>query len=184
MHRNIAAICELEKKALAHRSLSARIGEVIATHAGRMSFIACHVAWFVAWIVLNLRTRGRFSFDPFPFSFLTLIVSLESIFLSLFILMSQNRSAIQAEQRNHLDLQINLLSEDENTKMLQMLQALCEHHKLAIADDAEIQAMTKRTEVKEVISELNEGLPGKDNAIRFGERAALVSPTPRVGVPK
>ena len=75
------------------------------------------------------------------------VVSLESIFLSLFILISQNRSNLQADQRNHLDLQINLLSEEENTKMLQMLQAICEHHKLAIGKDPET-ARRWRNELK------------------------------------
>jgi uncharacterized membrane protein len=89
-----------------------------------------------------------------------MIVSLESIFLSLFILMSQNRSGVQAEQRNHLDLQINLLSEDENTKMILMLQALCKHHQLAIADDPEIVALAKRTDLQEVVADLKENLPG------------------------
>jgi uncharacterized membrane protein len=157
--RNIREICELEKRALAHRSLSARMGDVIATQAGRMWFIILHLAWFAVWLVLNLTAHGRSAFDPFPFSLLTMIVSLESIFLSLFILMSQNRSSLQADQRDHLDLQINLLSEDENTKMLQMLQALCEYHKLAIANDPEIRAMAKRTEVQEVLSELKDNLP-------------------------
>ena len=91
-----------------------------------------------------------------------MIVSLESIFLSLFILMSQNRSGLQADQRNHLDLQINLLAEEENTKMLQMLQALCEHHKLSIANDPEIRAMGKRTEIHEVLTELKDNLPTAD----------------------
>jgi len=59
--------------------------------------------------------------------------------------MSQNRSNLQADRRNHLDLQINLLSEDENTKMLQMLQAICEHHNLAIGNDPEIRAMARKT---------------------------------------
>lgn len=76
--------------------------------------------------------------------------------------MSQNRSNIQADQRNHLDLQINLLSEEENTKMLQMLQAICEHHKLAIGNDPEIKAMAKRTEVNDVLSELQEHLPATE----------------------
>src|SRR5689334_10694450 len=125
-HRNILEICALEKKALARRSLAARIGDVIATQAGRMWFIIFHAAWFTIWLVLNLTAHEHSAFDPFPFSLLTMIVSLESIFLSLFILMSQNRSSLQADQRNHLDLQINLLAEDENTKILQMLQALCE----------------------------------------------------------
>jgi uncharacterized membrane protein len=158
-HRNIAAICEMEEHALARRSLSARIGDGIATQAGRMWFIIGHVVWFAAWLLLNTDARAKWTFDPFPFALLTMIVSLESIFLSLFILMSQNRSSLQADQRNHLDLQINLLSEDENTKILQMLQALCEYHKLPIAKDFEIKAMAKRTNVKEVLTELNERLP-------------------------
>src|ERR1051325_9357815 len=145
-HRNIAEICELEKKALAHRSLSARVGDMIATHAGKMWFIISHMAWFAIWIGLNAKPHG--AFDPFPFPFLTMIVSLESIFLSLFILMSQNRSGLQADQRNHLDLQINLLAENENTKMLQMLQALCQHHKLTIANDPEIKAMAEVTDIQ------------------------------------
>ena len=160
--RNIAAICELEKKNLARRSLSARMGDSIATHAGRMWFILVHALWFAVWIGINMRASGLTAFDPFPFPFLTMVVSLESIFLSLFILMSQNRSGLQADQRNHLDLQINLLSEDENTKMLQMLPALCEYHQLEIGNDPEIRAMARRTEVKEVLTELRNNLPREE----------------------
>jgi uncharacterized membrane protein len=136
------------------------IGDAIATQAGRMWFVVIHIVWFAVWLVLNVRPHTIF--DPFPFALLTMIVSLESIFLSLFILMSQNRSSIVADQRNHLDLQINLLSEDENTKMLQMLRALCAHHKLAIGNDPEISAMARRTEVNQVLSELKEHLPGEE----------------------
>jgi uncharacterized membrane protein len=161
-HRNIAAICEMEKKALARRSLPERIGDIVAIQAGRPWFIVVHLVWFAIWVLMNMDAHGKSTFDPFPFSLLTMIVSLESIFLSLFILMSQNRSGLQADQRNHLDLQINLLSEDENTKMLQMLQALCEHHKLPIARDPEIAAMAKKTELTEVVSELKESLPSEE----------------------
>lgn len=163
IHRNIREICAEEQRALEARSLAARIGDAIATHAGKMWFIAIHVVWFAIWIVLNVRAHGKTTFDPFPFAFLTMVVSLESIFLSLFILMSQNRSSLQADQRNHLDLQINLLSEDENTKMIQMLQALCKHHKLSIADDPEIVALAKRTNLQEVVAELKENLPGMES---------------------
>jgi uncharacterized membrane protein len=162
--RNIAAICEMEKTALARRSLPERVGDVIASHAGKMWFIAAHALWFGMWLLMNLGAHRKTAFDPFPFAFLTMIVSLESIFLSLFILMSQNRSGLQADQRNHLDLQINLLSEDENTKMLQMLQALCEYHNLKIASDPEIRAMAKRTELHEVLSELKDSLPGAEGS--------------------
>lgn len=162
IHRNIKEICAEEEKALAARSVAARVGDVIATQAGKMWFIVLHIIWFGIWIVLNLRAQGKSTFDPFPFSFLTMIVSLESIFLSLFILMSQNRSGLQADQRNHLDLQINLLSEDENTKMILMLQALCKHHQLSIADDPEITALTQRTNLREVLTDLKENLPGTE----------------------
>src|SRR6185503_4851339 len=99
--KNISAICQMETQELVRRSLSARLGDVIATQAGRMWFIIVHLVWFTLWIGLNLSGK---TFDPFPFSLLTMVVSLESIFLSLFILMSQNRSGEQADRRNHLDL--------------------------------------------------------------------------------
>lgn len=159
--RNITEICELEKKALARRSVSARIGDAIATLAGKMWFIVMHLLWFAIWLSLNMKTHGATTFDPFPFSLLTMIVSLESIFLSLFILMSENRSSRVADERNHLDLQINLLAEHENTKMLRMLQALCEYHNLPIGNDPEINALTQKTDVKDVLSELKDNLPGK-----------------------
>jgi len=158
-NRNIRAICDMEKRALEKRTVSARIGDAIAIHAGRLWFLVAHMVWFAIWIPLNLNPHGSAAFDPYPFPLLTMIVSLESIFLSLFILMSQNRSGLQAEQRNHLDLQINLLAEDENTKILLMLQALCQHHRLSIGNDPEIEIMTRRTEVGEVISDLQNNLP-------------------------
>lgn len=152
----------MERDALERRSLSARIGDLIANHAGKMWFIGLHLFWFAAWIALNEPRAIGHVFDPYPFSLLTMIVSLESIFLSLFILMSQNRTGHEADRRNHLDLQINLLAEDENTKILLMLQALCKHHKLPIGNDPEINAMAQRTEVRDLVSDLNRNLPKID----------------------
>jgi uncharacterized membrane protein len=158
--RNIEGIAQIEKEALSKRTLSARVGDVIAVRAGQMWFIAAHAVWFGIWMCLNSKPlTGRVPFDPYPYALLTMIVSLESIFLSLFILMSQNRATLQADQRNHLDLQINLLSEHENTKMLQMLQAICEHHGLAISADPEIAELVERTEPKRVLEELRDNLP-------------------------
>ena len=73
--------------------------------------------------------------------------------------MRQNRSQRESEERNHLDLQINLLAEDENTKILLMLQALCNHHHLAIGKDPEIASMAQQTHLHEVIEELKTHLP-------------------------
>jgi uncharacterized membrane protein len=167
--RNVRAICELEERALAQRTVSDRIGDTIATQAGRMWFIVFHIVWFAVWLAWNINPHGKHTFDPYPFALMTMIVSLESIFLSLFILMSQNRTGLQADQRNHLELQINLLSEDENTKMLQMLHALCEHHKLNIANDPEIHAMTKRTPGCVIGAA---GKPSRSGVMRVGCRGA------------
>ncbi|MCU1326599.1 MAG: putative rane protein [Bryobacterales bacterium] len=160
--RNIQTICDMEQEALNSRSHADRVGDAIATHAGKLWFITVHALFYGFWMLANTLGPTEDRFDPFPFSMMTLIVALEAIFLSLFILMSQTRSSILAERRNHLELQINLLSEDENTKMLQMLQALCKHHGLSIGRDPEIAAMAERTELHEVLEELRNNLPSDE----------------------
>src|ERR1700682_6301452 len=131
--RNISAVCELEESDLARRSTGERWADKIASIAGRVWFAGVHFLGFGAWIIVNLGLAGVTPFDPYPFPLLTLVTSLEAIFLSLFILTSQNRATAQADQRAHLDLQINLLAESEATETLKMLRALCEHHGLNIA---------------------------------------------------
>jgi uncharacterized membrane protein len=158
--RNIQAICELEKAQMLERTLGERMGDLIARVAGHAWFSGVHVVWFTGWIAINRGLfRGIRPFDPYPFQFLTLVVSLEAIFLSLFILMSQNRASRMADQRAHLDLQINLLSELESTKALKMLQALCRKNGLAEGDDRELEQLAKRTEPKDLVSHLQTSLP-------------------------
>lgn len=123
--RNVEAILQLEEAAKNQRTRSELIAESIARFCGSMRFVWVHVFWFSAWIFINLMP-GIKHIDPFPFTFLTLVVSLEAIFLSTFILISQNHDTQISERRNHLDLQINLLSEQENTKMIEMLTAIAE----------------------------------------------------------
>jgi uncharacterized membrane protein len=123
--RNVEAILQLEEAAKNQRTPSELIAERIARFCGSMRFVWVHVAWFSGWIIFNAMP-GVKHVDPFPFTFLTLVVSLEAIFLSTFILISQNHDTQISERRNHLDLQINLLSEQENTKMIEMLTAIAE----------------------------------------------------------
>ena len=157
--KNVSAICKIEEEALSARSLGERLGDAIARHAGRIWFISAHAVWFGLWIAVNTGLLPVRPFDPFPFQFLTFVVSLEAIFLSLFILMSQNRAQRQADARAHLDLQINLLAEQETTKMLQLLRSLCIHHGLADADDPELQYLQSRTEPRELLNDLKKRLP-------------------------
>jgi uncharacterized membrane protein len=158
--RNISAITSIEQEALESRTSGERLGDAIARSAGRMWFIGLHAFGFAAWVVVNSRlVPGVRAFDPYPFQFLTLVTSLEAIFLSLFILMSQNRAGRQAEVREHLNLQVDLLAEQESTKILQLLQSLCRHHGLPITSDKELRNLLNRTEPGELLRELKENLP-------------------------
>jgi uncharacterized membrane protein len=159
--RNIRAICALEQEALNRRSAGERIGDFVSLHAGRMWFILLHATLFTGWIIVNTGHIGIKSFDPYPYPALMAFTSLEAIFLSLFVLMSQNRSSKRADERSHLDLQINLLAEHEMTKMLSMLQALCAHHKLTEANDPELAALLEQTRPEILAKELESQLPSE-----------------------
>jgi uncharacterized membrane protein len=149
----------MERDATDGRSIGERMGDAIARQAGRLWFISAHAIWFGGWIFLNAGLiPGIHAFDPYPYQFLTFVVSLEAIFLSLFILMSQNRGNKQADARSHLDLQINLLAEQESTKMLEMLQKLCEYHDLSIANDPEVELLKSPTQPETLVKELKENL--------------------------
>jgi uncharacterized membrane protein len=141
--RNVELIRQLEEAARQERKPSDLVAEAIANFCGSMTFVWVHVAWFGAWIVFN-SIPGLPHVDPFPFTFLTLVVSLEAIFLSTFILISQNHDTKISERRNHLDLQINLLSEQENTKMISMLQAIADKVGAEIPHDPEMKELSKQ----------------------------------------
>jgi uncharacterized membrane protein len=130
--RNIEAIAALEREALHDRTRLDRLTDAVTAAAGSPYFIVGHAIAFGVWIAVNL-LRGQ-PFDPYPFGLLMLIVSLEAIFLSAAVLMTQNRMQRQADKRAHLDLQVNLLAEQELTAILQMLLTISQ--RLGIASSA------------------------------------------------
>jgi uncharacterized membrane protein len=119
---NVSEIIDLERSQRKKRTVGERLSDVIAKFCGSMTFVYVHIVWFGFWIIFN--DIPSLAFDPFPYTFLTLVVSLEAIFLSTFILISQNHDTQLSERRNHLDLQINMIAEQENTKMLELLRAI------------------------------------------------------------
>jgi uncharacterized membrane protein len=153
--RNIEAVRQLEEAAKEERTASDRVAEVIAKFCGSMTFVWVHVAWFGIWVLINVMP-GLPHIDPFPFTFLTLVVSLEAIFLSTFILISQNHDTKISERRNHLDLQINLLSEQENTQMLTMLRAIAEKVGANLSDDEQARAMSEETKPQQLVKQIKE----------------------------
>ena len=153
--RNIEAVRQLEEAAKEERTASDRVAEVIAKFCGSMTFVWVHVAWFGIWVLINVMP-GLPHIDPFPFTFLTLVVSLEAIFLSTFILISQNHDTKISERRNHLDLQINLLSEQENTQMLTMLRAIAEKVGADLSQDEQVRAMSEETKPQQLVKQIKE----------------------------
>ena len=153
--RNIGVVRKLEEAAHQERTTSDRVARMIARFCGSMTFVWVHVIGFAGWIAINL-VPGVTHIDPFPFTFLTFIVSLEAIFLSTFILISQNQDTRLSERRNHLDLQINLLSEQENTKMLKMLQTIAEKVGAEIEPDEDVTVLAQETELEKVVAQIEQ----------------------------
>lgn len=154
--KNIEDINKLEKQAVLERTRSERFAGQVTHFAGSMLFIVLHVVWFVVWISFNIGVvPGIRPWDPFPFSFLTLVVSLEAIFLSLLVLMTQNRLTKDADKRAHLDLQVNMLAEEESTATLQMLEKICKHLGIAYEAD-EAQQLAKATDIVKIANKLDQ----------------------------
>jgi uncharacterized membrane protein len=154
VERNIDAIEEYRREAEEARTVRDRIADVVTGFAGSIPFIYFHVLWFGVWILANLEIGGFPAFDPFPFGLLTTIVSLEAIFLSTFVLVSQNRQAAIAERRVELDLQINLLAEYEITRILTLVDAMAKKMNLEECDKEEIQELKKDVKPEAVLKEL------------------------------
>jgi uncharacterized membrane protein len=126
-----------------------------------MSFVLIHVLLVLSWVLINVNQVSWISrFDPYPFSLLGMIVAVEAVVLSSFILMRQNRMTKRAERRDHLNLQIDLIAEKEITKLLQMVHAICDDMGLKqIAEDQELKEFSQETSVETLTQRLDDTLP-------------------------
>jgi uncharacterized membrane protein len=158
IHQNIETIARLEDEFNRRRTASDRVADHIGSFTGSMAFIVVHALVIGAWIAINLRIVPRFpAWDPFPFMLLAASVSIEGIFLSAFVLIKQSRMSRRADERAHLDLQINLLAEREMTVMLQMLQAISERLGVQPARE-DIGELAEETPVEAVANELQKAM--------------------------
>jgi uncharacterized membrane protein len=154
IERYIRTIIHLRMKAARERTLQDRIADAITSFSGRMLFVYAHIVWFGIWLLLNAGWLGVRPFDPFPYGLLTMIVSLEAIFLSTFVLISQNRMGQQAEHRADLDLHINLLTEYELTRVLRMLDTIQDKMGIHNSQDLELTELESETKPEEVLAEI------------------------------
>jgi uncharacterized membrane protein len=153
----------MEEKYQSNRRFAERIADAVAAFSGSMLFVVLHIVFFALWFSINLKYLPFFPvFDPYPFMLLSMVVSLEAIFLSTFVLMKQNRMSKRADSRAHLDLQINMLAEKEMTMVLQMLRLIGK--KVGVRDralDGEMDQLSVETPVEMLAEEIEEKLSGE-----------------------
>jgi uncharacterized membrane protein len=153
--RNVERMRKMEDWSKRHRSVPDRAAEAVARFCGRIAFVWIHAVVFAVWILWNVLPKVP-RFDPYPFTFLTLCVSLEAIFLSSFILISQNYEMRVTERRTQLDLQINLLAEQENTKILALLELMAKKMGAIEQDDPEIDALAAAIQPESIVRQIEE----------------------------
>jgi uncharacterized membrane protein len=140
---NIQAILQLERERQARRPWAYRLAASIAGFCGTAPVLWLHAVFFAGWLVFN---SSQLAFDPYPFTFLTMVVSLEAIFLAFFIMIGQNIASRESERRHQLDLQINLLNEREMTAMLRLMAKMADKLEISAADQAEARNFGHNTD--------------------------------------
>lgn len=154
--RNLRMILAQEHAAKLGVSSGERVATKVAEFCGTMSFVWIHVVWFTIWVLVNTVATSARHFDPFPFPLLTFSVSLEAIFLAAFMLISQNHETRMTEQRSHLDLQINLLAEQENTQMLKMLRSIALKVGADFEEHPDLAALEQETQPERLLEQIDQ----------------------------
>jgi uncharacterized membrane protein len=163
VQEHIDTILKHEQEFLARRTPPERLGDTIAAFIGSLSFVTVHLVVFLGWILINTGDIGSIRhFDPFPFSLLGTLIALEGILLASFILMRQARLARRADERDHLMLQILLLTEKEITAVVRMNQQMAEKAGLhKVARDKEIEQLGQLTSIDELAQNIQQSLSGE-----------------------
>jgi len=162
-----------EAKSLKSRSLLTQLADDLTEICGSTAFLFFHVIFFAGWLLLNTGViPGTISFDPYPFGLLTMVVSLEAIILSIFVLVSQNRSAYINSLREEVHLRVNLIAEEEITKILETLDEMKKHMGMK-KDDPTMDMMLKKLDTygleQSIVNQISKATPplGKRLADEF-----------------
>jgi uncharacterized membrane protein len=170
IQRNIRKIIRIRQMAVLKQGLQDRIANSMTTFSGSMLFFYVHVVWFSVWILLNTGNFGMHPFDPYPYGLLTMVVSLEAIFLTTFVLISQNLFAKEAERLTDLGLQTSLLTEHELTRVLQMLRVI--QTKMGITNEEDINLadadLEMETKLEDVLGEIERLQRREQRLVRHG----------------
>jgi uncharacterized membrane protein len=152
--RNIRALLIQRREEEGSRSRQEQIADAITRFTGSMRFVYIHLLLFGGWILINLGgIPGLPKFDP-SFVVLAMIASVEAIFLSTFVLISQNRMAALADRRADLDLQISLLAEHEITRLITLVTAMAEQMGVEAAQDPELAELAQDVAPEKVMEKM------------------------------
>ncbi|MEK7524217.1 MAG: DUF1003 domain-containing protein [Patescibacteria group bacterium] len=150
VHQSRRMIRSLKQRADTRRKFSARVADFMTSIFGSITFLALNVVWFTAWILVNLNQIPAIApFDP-SFGLLTMIVSLEAIVLAIFVLISQNRAAKVDDLREEIDLQVDIITEEEMTKLMEMVAKLMEKNGIDVSHDETLKAMLLPTNIEKI----------------------------------
>ncbi|AFL86951.1 putative membrane protein [Terriglobus roseus DSM 18391] len=158
VQEHIDLIAKHEQEFFENRTRMERAGDAIASFAGSLRFVALHLVCFAAWILWNtLPALADRHFDPYPFAMLDTIVAIEAILLASFILMRQSRTSRRSDERDHLILQVLLLTEKEVTALLQVTRKIAAHHGMEnVTRDRDLAALARETPIDEVAENIKE----------------------------
>jgi uncharacterized membrane protein len=157
VERNISAMLERRRREEAAKGTQDRIADAIGRFTGSMRFVYIHAVLFGLWIAINL---GWVPFVPrFDESFvvLAMVASVEAIFLSTFVLITQNRMAELADQRADLDLQVSLLAEHEVTRLITLVKAMADRMGVEESRDPELTELERDVAPERVLDEMEAG---------------------------
>lgn len=144
-------IKSLKAEADRKRKITEKIADAMTAACGSLWFLVFNALWFVVWILWNIGAIPSLEpFDPYPFGLLTMIVSLEAIILAIFVLISQNRGAKVDDLREEVDLQVDIITEQELTKLMTMVALLLEKNGVNISKDEELQEMLRPTNFEKI----------------------------------
>jgi uncharacterized membrane protein len=162
--QNVRTIIELERSAHAQKSWSEALTDRISAFVGSLAFVLLQVTLTLSWALWNAMAPVDLQFDPYPYGLLTIVVSLEGVMIATFVLMSQNRMTRRTEHRDHLHLQVALLTEQELTLVLRMLRQVSERLQIPpeTEDAAKAERMTEETNLPELMETLKRELPAAD----------------------
>ncbi len=163
VERNINALIQRRKDEERQKTREERIADRVTHFTGSMFFVYLHLALFGTWIIWNLGWLGIKPFDP-SFVVLAMFASVEAIFLSTFVLISQNRMNIQADKRAELDLQVSLLSEHEITRLITLVSAMAKKMGIDEAHEGEIAELAKDIHPEKVMDTMEKIEERKSNS--------------------